>query len=285
MPQSDPTFSFNLADAGGASPAREATLEFMHSTLHEIQVEVSSFEGAATAAADDDDDDAQVPEALERLRESAVRESRLRERITSLESGRTLLTEEVDELREAVQRAGAAFGQRVTSLSPHDLCKQIQQLRHDGELLRLRSSIEARELLIQNFGEFSLSIEREIMWTKNRMVRFCSSSPDLLASLHAEVDGLSKAIHAALRKACRGVRGKMLPTKLTPLLNPAPRGAAIRKDQLHWLQACCGLIFPHCLVCIFDPAAQDELDEGPWTVLEACAPAVSEILAEPSKMV
>ena len=42
-------------------------------------------------------------------------------------------------------------------------------------------------------------------------------------------------------------------------------------DQLRWLQGCCGVLFPNCLVCVFDPSKQDETETNPWTLLESGA--------------
>ena len=35
------------------------------------------------------------------------------------------------------------------------------------------------------------------------------------------------------------------------------------------------MLFPHCLVCIFDPCSQDQPAEAAWTVLSAAPKAVA----------
>ena len=199
-----------------------------------------------------------LEEHARRRRAERLRDARALERATRADA-------EVD-ISAAMRSGGVRAGAAVDG-SSRELREQVRRLRHDAELLD-GASIESREALVAVLRDVAGAFDKELRWTSDRMVRHAEPvSRSLLGNLHFEVDGLAKSMRAALRGACRALRGKLLPTDPTEVLSSA-MGAALRKDQLKWLQGCCGVIFPHCLVCVFDPTAQDELDESPWTVLE-----------------
>lgn len=96
----------------------------------------------------------------------------------------------------------------------------------------------------------------------------------LQLALQSEVEGLQQSMQRALRLACRTLRGQLLPCTPDSIEKVgARREQALGADQVKWLQGCCGVLFPHCLVCVFDPAKQDLAKDSPWTVLSSALDA------------
>ena len=201
------------------------------------------------------------------------REHELRERIKSLQEEQLAMGAELEELRSVVLSASSALGGAVAELPARELREVVKRQRHDAELLRLRSALEARELLAKVLLELGGAFDKETRWTRDRLVRHTQSvhDPRLIDSLHFEVNGLSKAVHKILRTSCRALRGRLLPATPEDPKNATKRGGTLRMDQLRWLQGCCGVLFPNCLVCVFDPSKQDETETNPWTLLESGA--------------
>ena len=224
----------------------------LHRTMAFINEEADSWGGEIT-----DEDDARV--------------KALQERVAALQGENLTMSGELDELRSAVHAAGRVHGGVVEDLPAMELRDLVRKQRHDAELLRLRSALEAREGLAVFLREIGAVFTKEVRWTSDRLVRHTEAyDHKLIESLHFEVDGLRRAVHKALVHASRALRGRILP------VSPAPptqtkRGGTVRKDQLRWLQGCCGVLFPHCLVCIFDPSKQDDTETNPWTLLESGA--------------
>ena len=175
--------------------------------------------------------------------------------------------------------AGGAHSQPIEDVSAAELREIVRRLRHDGELLRLRSAMEARELLTRSLRSLDASLSKEVRWTSDRLIRHTEARDlELLKDLHLEVGGLQRAMHKALRLAVHSLRGRLLPANPTEVL-AANLPGTLQKDQVRWLQGCCGVLFPHCLVCIFDPASQDDIEHSPWTILEAIEEAQAAPLA------
>lgn len=176
------------------------------------------------------------------------------------------------ELRAAVLCATSAHGGVVADLPARELREVVKRQRHDAELLRLRSALEARELLAKVLRELGGAFDREVRWTSDRLVRHTEAyDRKLIESLHFEVGGLTRAVHKILRTSCRALRGRLLPETPADPKHATKRGGTVRMDQLRWLQGCCSTLFPNCLVCVFDPAKQDETESNPWTLLESGA--------------
>lgn len=223
------------------------------------------------------------------------------------------------------------------------LREELQQLRHDSALYRVRAALEARELLVPLLADLTTAFDKELRWTSARMARhatadgralskpthlsstqlnptqvkpsqpklsqanpsqpqlkaweglkpkkaaaeprFQSSQPpsskadkedaELLGALQREIDGLRQSMHRALQLACRTLRGRLLPIDpsrqgaLDDDATQGPGGGRLGAEQLRWLRECCTLLFPHCLVCVFDPCAQDDARSSPWRVRAA----------------
>ena len=166
-------------------------------------------------------------------------------------------------------QAGRAHGLPVPEMAISEMRDLVRRMRHDAELLRLHSAMQAREALAVALRSLDSDLRKEVRWTSDRLIRHTEARDfALLKDLHLEVGGLQKSMARALRGACRSLRGKLLPEAPTALAESAHMGS-LRKDQVRWLQGCCGVLFPHCLVCIYDPGSQDDVEVTPWTVLEA----------------
>lgn len=101
-------------------------------------------------------------------------------------------------------------------------------------------------------------------------VRGGAGDERLQLALQSEVEGLQQSMQRALRLACRTLRGQLLPCTPDGIEKVgARREQALGADQVKWLQGCCAVLFPHCLVCVFDPGKQDLASNSPWTVLSA----------------
>ena len=193
---------------------------------------------------------------------------------------------ELEEMQAVVRAAGTAAGGRVSDLPSRELREEIRRLRHDAELLRLKAAMESRELLASQLSALRKAMEKEVRWTSDRIVRHTEahgesksaigSKRELLDALHGEMKAFQACMDRALTAAHRALRGRLLPSKPTALLG-ADRLAS---DQVRWLQSCCGVLFPKCLVCIFDPT---RVDTSPWTVLEAEA-AKAAAIVQPSEL-
>jgi len=101
------------------------------------------------------------------------------------------------------------------------------------------------------------------------------SDARLLPALQSEVAAMQQSYHRALHLATRTLRGRLLPSKPTTMLDEGMPLGSLDSSQARWLQQACTVLFPHCLVCVFDPCSQDlESRESPWTVLSAAPQAL-----------
>ena len=131
-------------------------------------------------------------------------------------------------------------------------------------------------MLATALRDLDVSLDKELRWTSDRMIRHTEArDPALLREMHLEVAQLRTSVHKALRVACRALCGKLLPTSAPSDVIASGQADALRKDQVRWLQGCCGALFPHCLVCIFDPTNQDDATVSPWTVLDVVPEAAA----------
>ena len=245
------------------SPSQRS-VSVVKQTLHQLAEELN-VHGMKLGVEDEDEPPVVVDDEARAL----AREGSLREQLRTLEADHAMVLAELDEMRAVVAAAGAAHASPIDDMRADELRELVRRLRHDAEVMRMKSAMEARELLTRSLRTLDTSLTKEVRWTSDRLIRHTEARDmALLKDLHLEVAGLKKAMHKNLRIAVHSLRGRLLPTQPTELLATKLQGD-LRKDQVRWLQGCCGVLFPHCLVCIFDPSSQDDVEHSPWTILEA----------------
>jgi len=156
----------------------------------------------------------------------------------------------------------------VDDMHDGELRNEVRQLRHDSELLRIRAAIESRERLQAWISTLETDCSKELEWTSDRLHRHVSAARD--PSLHSAVQGeAQQQAQRMVRKfhlARRQVRGQLLPH--SPAVPPmATANTALSETQMVWLRSCCAVLFPRCLICVFNPQAQDDAKHSPWSIL------------------
>ena len=96
--------------------------------------------------------------------------------------------------------------------------------------------------------------------------------------VHAELQSFVQRVDRDLGAARRGVQSQLL-----ELSSALPPPLAVRSDQTgltqaqqRWLQECCAVLFPRCLVCLYDAQAQDDVS---WRVISPDPDAAAVMIA------